>query len=157
MLYVRAALAFVVLPGTADVLVPWLVWSPSQGRFDVGAARLLGLVPMAAGAAALVWCVCDFARLGRGTLAPVDPPKVLLTRGLYRWVRNPMYAANALIIGGEAVVFESWRILGWAGIAVAAFHVFVVGYEEPSLRRRFGEAYERYRRTVPRWLPRPPS
>jgi protein-S-isoprenylcysteine O-methyltransferase Ste14 len=95
-----------------------------------------------------------FAHEGRGTLAPVDPPRFVVRGGLYRIVRNPMYLANLAAIVGSGLFFQSWRLLVWAGALFAAFHLFVVVYEEPTLRRRFGEVYESYQRDVGRWVPR---
>ncbi len=76
--------------------------------------------------------------------------------GPYRWVRNPIYIAGMLIVLGEAWLFLSAALLLYAGVAAVAFHLLVIAYEEPKLRTQFGEQYETYRRTVPRWIPRRP-
>jgi protein-S-isoprenylcysteine O-methyltransferase Ste14 len=142
-----------LLPGAVIVGVPALLLR-AGGRFGIGPLRLAGLPFMAVGGAALVWCVYDFARVGRGTLAPVDPPTVLVRTGLYRYVRNPMYVANVVTLLGEAVYFESSAILRWLAAVAIAFVVFVLLYEEPALRRRFGASYDDYCACVPRFIPR---
>jgi protein-S-isoprenylcysteine O-methyltransferase Ste14 len=152
-LYVRAAAAL-VFPALVDVVVPALLLDDSGGRFDIG-VRYLGLPLIAVGA----WLLFDsvflrFANEGRGTLAPIDPPRFVVRGGAYRIVRNPMYVANVAIIVGSGILFRSWRLLLWAGGVLAVFHIFAVAYEEPTLRRLFGAEYEAYCRVVPRWLPR---
>ena len=87
-------------------------------------------------------------------MAPVDPPKELVVRGLYRYVRNPMYVSVTFILIGETILFLSPGVLIETAIFVLAVYLFVVFYEEPTLRRQFGESYERYSRTVGRWIPR---
>ncbi|HTF56998.1 MAG TPA: isoprenylcysteine carboxylmethyltransferase family protein [Planctomycetota bacterium] len=154
MLALKAALWALVAPGTVDVVVPAILIASKAGPLDLGPWRWLGLPLIAIGAPVLVWCVVNFAREGRGTLAPIDPPKFVVRGGPYRWVRNPMYLANVTIITGEALLFESWAVAAWGAFMAVAFHLFVVFYEEPTLTRRFGAAYEEYRRTVPQWLPR---
>lgn len=152
MLFVRALLAFLVLPGSATVLVPWLLVRQSAGG-AAGAIGLVGLLPLAIGVVLLLWCVIDFARVGRGTLAPVDPPTVLVRRGLYRVVRNPMYVAVLTILVGEALCFGSWPIAVWAVLLAVAFHLRVRWYEEPVLLGMFGADFDAYCRRVPRWIP----
>ncbi len=92
--------------------------------------------------------------MGRGTLSPADPPRELVVRGLYRYVRNPMYLAVSLIVLGEALLTASRGLLYYWAFFFAIVNVFIIGYEEPTLRRRFGESYERYTQRVPRWVPR---
>jgi protein-S-isoprenylcysteine O-methyltransferase Ste14 len=118
------------------------------------APRYLGISLIGIGAAGLLWCIWEFYSQGRGTLAPVDPPKNLVIRGLYRYVRNPMYVSVVTILLGEAIMFRSAAVLIEAGVFFAMAHLFVVMYEEPALRRQFGASYERYSQTVGRWIPR---
>jgi protein-S-isoprenylcysteine O-methyltransferase Ste14 len=120
----------------------------------LGSARFAGAPLIAVGGAGLLWCISDFARIGRGTLAPVDPPSCLVRRGLYAYVRNPMYVSVLVILAGETLLLESLAVLAWLGVAALAFHLFVLLYEEPALQRTFGADYEAYRRAVPRWVPR---
>jgi protein-S-isoprenylcysteine O-methyltransferase Ste14 len=105
----------------------------------------------------LLWCVLGFLVEGRGTLAPIDPPRRLVTGRLYQHVRNPMYVGLLTLLAGEAVGFGSIDLTAYAVAVAACVHLFVIGYEEPSLHRRFGAAYDQYRQAVPRWIPRPRS
>ncbi len=152
-LFLRVSAFTVLLPGTVVVLVPMRLLGRSGGRFDIGYLRFGGLLLILVGGPTLLWCIWDFAHVGRGTLAPIDAPRFVVRSGPYRWVRNPMYVANLLILTGEGILFHSWAILAWAAVIALAFHLFVVLYEEQSLSGRFGAAYEEYRRTVPRWWP----
>jgi protein-S-isoprenylcysteine O-methyltransferase Ste14 len=155
MLALKSIFFTLLLPGTVTVLVPYLVITnrlsgdPQAGNF----IRYFGALPMAIGFAILLKCVWDFAAVGRGTLAPVDPPKTLVVRGLYRFVRNPMYVGVILALSGEALWFLSWELVLFALLFFGLVHSFVVFYEEPTLRRQFGESYHRYCRSVNRWLP----
>jgi protein-S-isoprenylcysteine O-methyltransferase Ste14 len=150
----RSIVFTVVLPGTIAVYVPSALLR--DATLDGAAAwRWLGLVPLAAGVAIYVWCVVDFATAGRGTPAPIDPPKELVRRGLYRVTRNPMYVGVASVLCGESWLFASLPLAVYTLCVVAAFHLFVLLYEEPTLRRSFGEAYERYCAAVPRWIALP--
>lgn len=151
MLYERAVLA-AAMPLRVDVLVP--AWLVAGSRPRLGALGVIGGLLLLTGAAMLLDSVfVRFAHEGRGTLAPVDPPRFVVRGGTYRWGRNPMYVANILILGGIAAVFRSAAVLVWGVALFAAFHLFVVSYEEPHLRSRFGEEYEKYCREVGRWMP----
>lgn len=101
------------------------------------------------------WCAWDFAFAGRGTPAPFDPPKILVARGLYRFVRNPMYVSILMVLLGESLLLKSLLLLRYAAIWLVIVHVFVLLYEEPTLRRKFGASYEQYCKDVGRWIPRP--
>ncbi len=156
LLFLRAVLFTILMPGSALVLIPWLLLrgqpSPHVETIDVPA--VIGSILGIAGVSVLLYCVRDFAVSGRGTLAPLDPPRKLVRVGLYRHVRNPMYVGVVLALIGEAIFFES-EVLGfYAAIVALSFHLFVVLFEEPSLRALFGADYEKYRASVPRWIPR---
>ena len=112
---------------------------------------------MVGGLASVVHSFARFALEGRGTPAPIAPTESLVVSGQYRWVRNPMYVAVTSMIVGQALLFGAPGLVWYALVVAAAFHAFVLGYEEPTLARRYGESYERYRRSVNRWLPRPPG
>ena len=99
----------------------------------------------------LLRCVWDFFATGKGTLAPIDPPRFLVVQGLYRFTRNPMYNGVVALILGEAGLFRSVALVEYALLVLVLFHLFVVLYEEPALESQFGEAYRAYRRAVPRW------
>jgi protein-S-isoprenylcysteine O-methyltransferase Ste14 len=123
-------------------------------RPAIAGPQVAGMVIGAIGAAVALWCIFTFATVGRGTPAPFDPPRRLVIRGPYRFVRNPMYIGAGLALASAALFYESLPLLGYAGLFFLATHVFVVLYEEPTLRRTFGEEYEAYCRQVGRWWPR---
>ncbi len=143
-----------MVPGTVVLLVPWWL---SGGR--VAGTRLGIVVGVAMIVAALPLFVSFCSRFvweGRGTPAPIAPTQHLVVGGPYRWVRNPGYVAVTTILVGEGLVFGSPSVLLYALLVALAFHVFVLLYEEPTLRSTFGAEYDAYCRRVPRWLPRPP-
>jgi protein-S-isoprenylcysteine O-methyltransferase Ste14 len=158
MLVLRSLFFALLIPGTVTVVVPYLLVAPRMASVLAhwGLPQYVGLLPMVAGAAILIRCIRDLAVIGRGTLAHVDPPQLLVVQGLYRYVRNPMYVGALLFMLGEALMLQSVAILEWATIWLLGIHCVVVFYEEPSLRRQFGEPYEQYRRAVRRWIPGPP-
>ncbi len=112
-----------------------------------------GVLPWGLGLWIYVSCVKDFVVVGQGTPAVWDPPTVFVTKGFYKIMRNPMYLGMMLILLGEAILFASAWLLVYALILWLSFHWFVVGVEEPTLRRKFGNSYETYLKSVPRWLP----
>ena len=114
-----------------------------------------GIAVAAVGGALALWCVLTFVFVGRGTPAPFDPPRRLVVEGPYGLVRNPMYIGAGLALGGAALFYQSWPLLSYVGVFWLASHLFVVWYEEPTLRRTFGQEYEAYRARVPRWRPKP--
>jgi len=119
--------------------------------------RWLGLVPITFGAALALACVWRFGTTGEGTPAPFDPPRKFVAVGPYRYVRNPMYLGMALVLIGEAVLFAAresvTRIVGYGLALVTITECFVLFYEEPTLRRKFGGEYQEYCRRVSRWVP----
>lgn len=121
----------------------------------VGIPQAAGLALLLLGAALAAWCVVVFALRGRGTPAPFDPPRRLVTSGPYRFVRNPMYSGAVLALAGAALFYGSAALLGYAALFWFAAHLLVVVYEEPALNRSFGAAYEVYRARTGRWWPRP--
>jgi len=152
----KTALFTLLLPGAVTVGLPACILDrtgrlrlPEGSVLQLPALLLIGLA-----VGMYVSCAAAFVSAGRGTPAPIDPPRRLVVQGLYRRTRNPMYLAVLALLAGEALLFASVALLAYAAIVFAAFHLFVVIYEEPTLRRTFGEAYERYCRAVPRWLGR---
>lgn len=142
----------ILVPGTVTVLIPqWLL--SAQPPQPTGAFRYFGLLPMTIGASIYLWCAWDFATAGRGTPAPIDPPKELVVRGLYRITRNPMYIGILLILWGEPLLFASAALAVYAGFVFLLFQLFIRFYEEPALTKQFGQAYRTYCATVPRWIP----
>lgn len=152
----RTLLFGALVPATFLVFIPAMILNVTGIDGEGGAVRLIGLVPLVLGIAILAWCFAGFIVEGEGTPAPYDPPHRLVTGRLYGWMRNPMYVAVTTILIGEAMFYGSFPLLAWAAVAWVFFHFFVVLYEEPTLQRRFGPAYESYVEHVPRWLPSRP-
>jgi protein-S-isoprenylcysteine O-methyltransferase Ste14 len=152
----KTALFTVLVPGTVTILVPYYLLSSrtSTPPLNLGVLRYFGLLPLIVGALVYLRCAWDFAIGGRGTPAPIDPPRELVVKGLYRYVRNPMYIGVALVVLGEAIFIRARILLEYVAIVFFFFYLFVLVYEEPTLRRKFGESYDRYCRSVPRWIPR---
>ncbi|GAC1658436.1 MAG: isoprenylcysteine carboxylmethyltransferase family protein [Gemmatimonadaceae bacterium] len=154
-LAIRSLAWAVLLPGFFAGYVPWRFFGLAQSDFNFGdPLHLLGLFGVGLGAALLFACIWEFARTGRGTLAPIDPPRELVVRGLYRYVRNPMYLSVTTIVLGELLLTRSRGLLAYWAIWFVAVNLFVIAYEEPTLRHRFGTSYQRYSQTVWRWIPR---
>jgi protein-S-isoprenylcysteine O-methyltransferase Ste14 len=154
-----AALAFsglflLVAPGTLAGLIPYTLtdgWSAPLGPLPLAA---LGGVLVAGGAVLLLECFSRFALQGRGTPAPVAPPTRLIVTGAYRRVRNPMYVAVVSLVLGQAALFADARLAVYAAVLWLGFHLFVLAYEEPTLRRSFPDDYAAFFAAVPRWIPR---
>jgi protein-S-isoprenylcysteine O-methyltransferase Ste14 len=148
---IRALIAFIALPGIATVIVPLLI-----AYFDPWnrAPWLPGVLVMFMGAVVLLWCVRDFYVLGKGTLAPWNPPKKLVVLGLYRFVRNPMYIGVLLLVLGWSLYFCSPLLLLYVTVLAIGFHIRVVRNEEPRLKAQFGSQWDLYQQEVSRWLPR---
>jgi protein-S-isoprenylcysteine O-methyltransferase Ste14 len=150
---IGSALFFLLAPGTVAGLIPWLItdWRVEEGASPaVSIAGGLLLIPFAA---MLIECFVRFANHG-GTPAPLAPTERLVVSGLYRYVRNPMYVAVTGLIFAQLLLFGNAGLAAYGVVVWMAFHFFILGYEEPTLQRRYGEAYETYCRRVPRWLPR---
>lgn len=152
----RAVTYAVLFIGLVLVFLPRqvLTWSGIVAPTTFGPAQIAGLIVAALGAALAIWCVVTFVVIGRGTPAPFDPPRALVTRGPYGMVRNPMYIGAALALAGAALYYQSLPLLGYTAGFLLVTHLFVIGYEEPTLRRMFGAMYEEYCARVRRWVPR---
>lgn len=148
----------IVAPGVVGGLVPWWItrWEVREPLSYWLSVRVAGGFVLVAGLIVLVHAFARFVVEGIGTPAPVAPTERLVVGGLYRYVRNPMYLAVAATIVGQALVLGHLSLLLYAAAFVGVTTAFVRGYEEPTLERRYGEQYERYRRTVPGWWPRRP-
>jgi protein-S-isoprenylcysteine O-methyltransferase Ste14 len=151
-----SAVFFAVAPGTVAGLVPWWLtgWRLRHPVAYWAPLRVLGVLLVAAGAGVLVHAFTRFVVEGLGTPAPVAPTAHLVVSGLYRYVRNPMYVAVVAVIAGQALLLWQPVLLTYAAVVALAFVLFVLGYEQPTLRRQFGSSYEAYRRAVPGWWPR---
>jgi protein-S-isoprenylcysteine O-methyltransferase Ste14 len=151
-LLLKNLLFTLVVPGTVGVYVPLYL---AQGEpVATGALLPIAVIVLATGGAIYAWCVWDFASFGRGTPAPIDAPKRLVVRGLYRYTRNPMYVGVLTVLLGWAILFQAATILLYAICVGVCFHLFVVLYEEQRLMRQFGAEYQEYCTNVGRWLPR---
>ncbi|MBK7977291.1 MAG: isoprenylcysteine carboxylmethyltransferase family protein [Deltaproteobacteria bacterium] len=157
-LWLRSLATTLLFPGLVGGLVPALLGGGGAcWPVALGPLRWLGVLPLALGIALLALTIHDFATIGGGTLAPWDAPRALVRLRLYGWVRNPMYLGVLGCIAGQALLWRSASVASYLVFLALVFHVRVVGFEEPELRRRFGEPYARYRASVPRWLPRRPA
>lgn len=145
----RALGAFLALPGIVAFVLPiWIGTSTGRPvRYPVPAALLLFL-----GTTLLLWCVREFYAAGRGTLAPWDPPRHLVTSGPYRMSRNPMYLGVGLILAGWSTLWSSRALIIYAVLFMIGFHARVLLVEEPWARRQFGAQWDAYRARVPRWV-----
>ena len=141
-------LLVVFLP--ARFLTAWGITPPAA----IHAPQIVGVVVGVGGAALALWCAVTFAFVGRGTPLPFDPPRRLVVGGPYRVVRNPMAIGVALVLAGAALYYRSAWLFGFTALFLLIVHLFVISYEEPTLRRMFGNEYEDYVRRVGRWWPR---
>lgn len=131
-----------------------LSWSGVNTPPGSGLMQVTGMVVAGLGAAVALWCILAFALLGKGTPAPFDPPRRLVVRGPYKFVRNPMYLGAAMALAGAAAFYESAPLAGYAAAFVLVTHGFVLWYEEPTLRSMFATEYDGYCQQVRRWWPR---
>jgi len=128
-----------VVRNAAVVVTPWVY--PAGLCFAVGAAIYLR-------------CACDFGVAGRGTSAPIDAPKHLVVRGLYQYIRNPMYVGVPTVLAGWTMLYRNETLLYYSAAVFIAFYLFVVFYEELQLQQQFGDDFSAYRSNVGRWTPR---
>lgn len=149
-MFLRALLAFLMVPVVVTGIMPFILslYDPYKGQ-----GNLSGLIPLAVGLVILLWCVRDSYVSGKGTLAPWDPPKHLVTVGLYRYVRNPMYVGVLFILLGWTISTASPLIFGFTLFLFIAFYLRVKTHEEPWAEKMFGTEWEKYKNNVPRWLP----
>ena len=150
-----SAVFFVLAPGTVAGLGPWWIsgrWTDTQ---SFGwPLQSLGAVLVVAGLVLLLDCFLRFALKGLGTPAPIFPTRHLVVTGLYQYVRNPMYLAVLAVIFGQSLALGNVSVLGYGALVWLGFHLFVLVYEEPALRKKYGEEYGTFCAHVPRWMPR---
>ena len=151
-LFLKILVFTVLVPGTVAGYLPWsfvrnVPLVISLWAIPAGFCSVLG-------AAIYLWCAYDFGVAGGGTPAPIDAPKKLVVRGLYRYVRNPMYVGVMLVLVAWNLLYQTESLLTYTIGAFVFFNLFVFFYEEPHLQRIFGEEYSAYRSTAGRWLPR---
>jgi len=146
-----------LLPGMVAGWVPWRYVGLQEASFSWrDPIQVFGLILIALGAGLLATCIWEFARKGKGTLSPADPPRHLVVQGLYRYVRNPMYVAVTTILLGELLIVRTTAFAVYLAGWLLAVNLFIIGYEEPTLRHLFGAEYEQYTKQVGRWIPRLP-
>jgi protein-S-isoprenylcysteine O-methyltransferase Ste14 len=150
---IKSLLFLIAAPGVVAGYIP-LVLLRNGSQIKTGVWAYLAFPLWLIGGIILLWSFWNFLREGHGTPAPIDPPKELVAVGFYRYVRNPMYVGIFLTLIGHLLWFGYWNLLIYAIVVSIAFHLFVTLYEEPTLRRNFGAAYENYCKQVPRWIPR---
>ncbi|HEY6418932.1 MAG TPA: isoprenylcysteine carboxylmethyltransferase family protein [Candidatus Binataceae bacterium] len=160
-LLIRSVVSVLALPVMVAGVVPGWLTSTRGVEIGFGLPMPLNMVMTAAGLAIMVaglWLAAGtirmFATAGEGTLAPWDPPRKLVARGIYRYVRNPMISGVLAILLGEGILLGSVAILEWFAIFLALNSVYIPLSEEPALAARFGQDYLLYKRHVPRWIPR---
>jgi protein-S-isoprenylcysteine O-methyltransferase Ste14 len=154
---ILGSLVFLLLaPGMVMGVVPWWIsrWQMRPPLFGIFGLPILGVLLIAIGAPMLLDSFARFAIQGLGTPAPVLPTRHLVVSGLYRYVRNPMYVGVTATVFGQGLLFGNVRVLEYGVFLWVAFHLFVLGYEEPKLTKIFGEEYLEFCRNVPRWIPR---
>ncbi len=153
--FVRTVTYASLFIGLVLIYVParLLALSGIVGPERIGVSQFAGMVIGAVGAAIALACIFTFALIGKGTPAPFDPPRRLVVQGPYRFVRNPMYIGAGLALAGGALFYESLPLWGYVVLFFLATHLFVMWYEEPALRRTFGQEYAAYCRRVRRWWP----
>src|SRR5690242_4121030 len=127
MVALKTLIFSILVPGTVAGVIPWWLL---QGSSDLGliipSIWLIGLLPLLLGIGLYFWCAGAFTFIGKGTPAPIDAPKFLVTRGAYRWVRNPMYVAVLSVIIGQAILFRSVALIAYALLVWGIVHTFVV-------------------------------
>ncbi len=155
-LLIKNILFIIVFPATVAVYLPMIVLKLWKQRIESlpEFVHWVGVVPMVIGLIILLACVAEFALRGKATPAPIDAPKRLVVSGLYRFVRNPMYVGVVTLVFGEAIYLMSPPLLLYSVFAWLMFQLFITTYEEPTLRKNFGEEYEAYCQRVRRWIPR---
>ena len=138
------------------VWIPYKILSSPNlySPFDIGVFRFIGLAPIVLGLIIYFWCAHSFVFFGKGTPIPFTPTKQLVVKGLYRFVRNPMYIGGFFLIAGEALLFQSKALFIYSLVMFGIFNVHVLFFEEPYLADKFGGSYNRYRKSVHRWIPR---
>jgi protein-S-isoprenylcysteine O-methyltransferase Ste14 len=152
-LVIRSIFFTITLPGVGVLLIPYLILriSNSNTALDFSPISILGIILWIISVFCLLHCIWSFAFHGRGTLAPVNPPKHLVVQGLYQYTRNPMYLVVLGALISEAMIYRSLGVFTYSLIAFVLFHLFVIYYEEPKLSSEFGASYDQYRQAVPRW------
>ena len=154
-LYLRNLFFTIIHPGLVVGLIPyWILDLSGKQQFSLpfNFYQYLGIALFLIGLFVLLHCIIRFAVVGRGTLSPIDPTKKLVTSGIYRYSRNPMYLGVLITLIGEALFFKSYHLGIYLLIMALIFNFFILVVEEPRLHSDFGDEYSHYRNKVRRWL-----
>ena len=149
---IKTAIFTIFIPGTVAVYVPYRLTRGAIAQPPSDRIGVLALLPILFGIGVHLYSAWHFAVTGLGTPAPIDPPKTLVVRGPYRLTRNPLYVGVVSVLFGEALMVRSLTLTEYAAAVFLAFYAFVLVYEEPVLRDKFGAAYAEYCAEVPRWI-----
>ena len=154
-LFLKNLIFTVFVPGTVAVYIPYRIINDRYKIFDIqwGILKIISAIFILCGAVIYFRCIRDFAVTGRGTPVPIDAPRRLVIKGLYRYVRNPMYIGVLSVILGWAGFYNSYELLLYALLVWLIFHGIILIIEEPILRSKFGESYKEYCKQVKRWIP----
>ncbi len=153
-LFIRNFIFTVLQPGMVAGFIPWLIL---RGRTHLFSSpfkwhHFAGIILCFIGFYILISCIVSFALKGKGTLSPADPTKKLVTTGLYKYSRNPMYTGVMLILIGEALFFVSLKLFFYSAFIFIAFYFFITRFEEPRLKKDFGKEYDDYCKKTGRFI-----
>ena len=149
----KSLLFLILVAGLGAGYIPFTLL-PRDPQVETGAFAYLAFPLWFLGGVTVLGCFANFSFKGQGTPNPMDPPKELVATGLYRYVRNPIYLGTLTIILGHFLWFKTIWLLAYVVVMFLAFHLFVTSYEELTLKKKFGAAYEDYYKRVPRWIPK---
>jgi protein-S-isoprenylcysteine O-methyltransferase Ste14 len=153
-LFLKNLLFTVFVPGIVAGYMPYFL-TRNQVAYS-GMSKTIAFIAFLIGSSIYLWCVWNFATFGRGTPAPIDAPKKLVVRGLYRYTRNPMYLGVLTTIIGWSILYHSLNVFLYALLVAFIFNLMIFFYEEPHLREIFGDEYKAYCSRVARWIPHKP-
>ncbi len=154
-LIIRNLIFTILHPGIVAGLVPYLILKEKINDafiFPWPVYKYFGAAGIVIGLIFLLWCITSFAISGRGTLSPADPTKKLVTKGLYKFTRNPMYVGVVLILMGQTLMYLSASLLIYSTLVLIGFNIFIIFIEEPRLKKDFGLDYYSYCQKVRRWI-----
>jgi protein-S-isoprenylcysteine O-methyltransferase Ste14 len=157
MIALKSLFFLILVPGMLIGYFPYRISTTDSELFEPGRLAYLAYPLWFIGGVSMLWCFWNFLVNGKGTPAPIDPPKKLVAVGLYRFVRNPMYVAGIVALLGWILWSPSLSLIVAPFVFITAAHLFVTHYEEPTLKKNFGAAYDDYFKRVPRWIPRLPK
>ena len=149
-LFARGITFSILHPGLVAGVIPYVLVSETPLRAE--SIPVYGAILIMLGSVVLITCIYQFGTQGKGTLSPLDPTKVLVTEGIYRYTRNPMYVSVMTILVGECLMFASRTLIIYAVAVLIGFHQFILFHEEPRLKKVFGQAYIDYAKKVRRWI-----